>query len=288
MRKALFILLGSVCVSLPLAFPASAQTYDNRLERLERDLMLMQKDIYRNNAAAASGQAAPSAPMQPAEIARIEVRFTQFDERLRAMEGRLEELEFENRKLRESMDRFKQDVELRFQQSQPAPALLNGDTPAANMPAATASSVDPQTLRLPNLSPTQGGGTFESARDQYNHAFRLLNQTQYDEAGRLFEDFATRYPTDPLIGNAFYWAGETYYVRQNYVQAADNFRRGFEALPNGPKAGDNLLKLAMSLNSLERNTEACVVLKQVVAKFGTDSTTLRNKAELERNRIGCK
>ena len=31
---------------------------------------------------------------------------------------------------------------------------------------------------------------------------------------------------------------------RDFVNAADNFRQGFEALPEGPKAADNLLKMA--------------------------------------------
>lgn len=228
-----------------------------------------------------------------AEVARLEVRFTALEERIRALQGKVEEVEFENRRLREKLDLFQQDAELRFGELEGG----NSATTATAAPATPAPSEDKkkdltpakptetQTLRLPAGT---SSGEFESSRDHYNHAFRLLNQTQYDEAGKSFEAFIANYATDPLIGNAYYWAGETYYVRQNYVQAADYFRRGYEALPGGPKAGDNLLKLAMSLNNLERKTEACVVLKQVSAKFGANSTTLRSKSEAERNRLGCK
>jgi tol-pal system protein YbgF len=261
MRKP-FLLLSSALVSVMLAIPAQAQN--------------------------------PTLPdSNRADIARIDVRFTALEERLRQMQGRIEEVEFENRRLREKLDVFQQDAELRFSE------LEGGNAPVANVPAdspapaapkdtqptpAPASATETQVLKLPN----ENVNSFESSRDHYNHAFRLLNQTQYEEAGKSFEQFVQSYPKDPLVGNAYYWAGETYYVRQSYVQAADYFRRGYESMPNGPKAGDNLLKLAMTLSAMDRNTESCVVLKQVSAKFGTNSTTLRNKAEAERNRIGCR
>lgn len=222
-------------------------------------------------------------------IARIEVRFAALEERLRQMQGKIEEVEFENRRLRERLDLFQQDAELRFGELESgnaggaAAATASPATETPGQAATAATPSDPQMLRVP-----KEGGTFESPRDHYNHAFRLLNQTQYAEAGASFESFIANYPKDPLIGNAYYWAGETQYVRQSYVQAADYFRRGYESLPDGPKAGDNLLKLAMSLSALDRKTEACVVLKQVVAKFGGNSTSLKTKAETERNRIGCK
>lgn len=233
--------------------------------------------------------APPPAADNRSEIARMQVRFSALEERLRGMEGKIEQVEYENRRLREQIDLFQRDADIRFseleQAGSPAVAEAASAPAAAPSPAPAASSEEKQVLRAPGKS---NNGAFEDSRDHYNHAFSLLNKTQYEEAGKSFEEFIKAYPKDPLLGNAFYWAGETHYVRQNYVQAADYFRQGYEALPDGPKAGDNLLKLAMSLSALNRGTESCVVLKQVVAKFGPNSTTLKKKAEMERNRIGCK
>ncbi len=128
----------------------------------------------------------------------------------------------------------------------------------------------------------------DDPREQYNQAFRLLNQTRYDEAGAAFESFTKKHPDDPLIGNAYYWLGETRYIQRDYVKAADSFRQGFEVLPSGPKAPDNLLKLAMTLRALNRNDDACTVLGQIKVKFKNSSTSLLDKAEQERTRIGCK
>lgn len=242
----------------------------------------------------ASAQQPPANDGSRAEIARMEVRFTALEERVRALQGKIDEVEFENRRLREKLDLFQQDAELRFSDLEGggmgADGAVTAPTPAEEKMAEKKTTqpdkpVETQTLRLPA---GDSSGDFASSREHYNHAFRLLNQTQYDEAGKSFERFIASYPGDPLIGNAYYWAGETYYVRQNYVQSADYFRRGYEALPEGPKAGDNLLKLAMSLANIDRKSEACVVLKQVSSKFGGDSTTLRSKSESERNRLGCK
>lgn len=221
------------------------------------------------------------------ELAQMQVRFSQMDEKMRKIEGRLEELDFENRRLRETLDRFQQDTNLRLTdiESKPSTAAPTSAPASEEETPAVSTSQPPQNLKVPDSA---GGPKFNTPREQYDYAFRLLNQTQYAESGAAFESFIKANPKDPLIGNAFYWAGETYYVRQNYVQAADYFRQGYEALPAGPKAGDNLLKLGMALNNLKKNTEACVVLKQVIAKFGATSGSIKNKAEQERTRAGCK
>lgn len=234
----------------------------------------------------AQAQNAPTPADNRSELARMDVRFSALEERLRSMQGTIEQVEYENRRLREQLDLFQQDANIRFEELEGKAAAAPAATPAAapNQPAPAASTEEKKVLKVPSKNTAQ----FEDSREHYNHAFGLLNRTQYEEAGESFESFIASYPKDPLLGNAFYWAGETYYVRQNFVQAADLFRQGFEAMPEGPKAGDNLLKLAMSLSALDSNTEACVVLKQVAAKFGPNSTTLKKKAETERSRLGCK
>ena len=182
------------------------------------------------------------------------------------------------------------------------PAPANTDRPGVSAQYAPAAPVDSTTAtqsaynagtvatlgRRPEpVADASGKTSFDNPRDQYNYAFKLLNQAKYAEAGQQFEQFIANYPSDPLAGNAYYWLGETHYVRRDYVKASDQFRQGFEAKPNGPKAADNLLKLSMSLNALGRSKDACVVLDQVIKKFSSSSTSVRDKANQERNRIGC-
>ena len=107
----------------------------------------------------------------------------------------------------------------------------------------------------------------DEPRHHYNEAFRLLNQNRYEDAETAFIKFTKQYGDDPLIGNAYYWLGETYYIRKDYTQAADNFRQGYQALPDGPKAPDNLLKLAMTLKALDRISDACTIVEQIDKKI---------------------
>lgn len=283
---------------------ASAQTdiaAAERMERLERDIQLLQKQVARGET--------PAAPINDESIAaaggpaQLEVRLSKMEEDMRALRGKVEEVEFGNRKLSEDFTKFQKDTEFRFGElthtpanaAAPAPVEagkkperkpLNGNPdPASTTPPAPGDTTGGDgILRKPEDKPAS---EFNTPRDHYNYAFRLLNQTKYEEAAHAFSDFTKKYPKDPLIGNAYYWQGETYYIRRDYVAAADNFRQGFEALPSGPKAADNLLKLAMSLDALERDKEACVVLGQVVTKFKKSSISITDKAQQEQKRIGC-
>lgn len=228
------------------------------------------------------------------------------EEEIRQLRGQNEKLQHEINQLKASQQRFQEDIEFRLNGTTsptPMPGSIPPNAPASGSmgeykipspevpfqpPIATptpandsfTSSPNPQTLRMPDPN-------FSTPRDLYNHAFRLLNKTDYDGAERAFAKFINDYPNDPLIGNAWYWMGETFYVRREYVRAADSFRQGFESLETGPKAGDNLLKLAMSLAAMEKDQEACVVLKQVESNYAKNSESLANKAKQEISRLGC-
>ncbi len=220
--------------------------------------------------------------------ARLQVRIAELEEQVRKLQGTIEQAAHEGRQLKGQLDKSVADIQYRLdavekkQAVVPVPVAATTEVPKATEPAVAEG--EPGTKE--HTSPPPPRPSFATPRDQYNYAFKLLNQAQYTAAGKEFASFTHDHPNDPLIGNAYYWLGETYYVRRDYVQAADNFRQGYESMPTGPKAADNLLKLAMALGAQKsKDKEACVVLKQVAAKFAR--TSVKSRAEQEMNRIGC-
>jgi tol-pal system protein YbgF len=273
--------LSSVTAKQSFAFD-EAQSME-RVDKLERDIMLLQRQISRGE----SGTQGLSSDISSAGTpAQLEVRLSAIDDQLRELRGKAEENENRSRKVAEALEKLQKDTELRFSE-------LSAANTAALPPEKAASTSGSGTLTPPADDNKKGAEeaapaqTFATPREHYNYAFRLLNQTQYEESATSFQSFTKKYPKDPLVGNAYYWGGETHYIRRDYVKAADNFRKGFEALPEGPKAADNLLKLAMSLHAMNRDKESCVVLKQVVVKFKKSSSSVADKADQEQKRIGC-
>lgn len=295
------------CASLLLtSTPAHAQSYDNaalmeKMQKMERDMQLMQRQLYRGGTGGTP--AAGGGELTGATGARLEARLAQMEETLRRINGRIEEQEFARQRMTEQLNRMTADLDNLTIQVKQGAAAAGAGTPAGDVPPPMSETGVPvgvgsslpenATPPMPSTPPDQQvmriptEGSPATPREAYNEAFKLLNQTRYEEAGNAFQQFTVNYPKDPLVGNAYYWLGETYYVRRDYVAAADNFRQGFEALPEGPKAADNLLKLSMSLSALQKNKEACVVLKQVVAKYGKTQINVSQKAQDEMARIGC-
>lgn len=233
-----------------------------------------------------------------ANTARLQVRINELEEQVRRLQGALEQASFGNKQLKSQMEKMKGDMEFRLTALEKgAPATGAAATTTSEQPQnlnATAAPVNTGTISEEPEEPVKQAESsapvpkFDSSSEHYSYAFKLMNQAKYAEAGNAFGAFTSRYSKDPLIGNAFYWLGETYYVRKDYVKAADSFRQGFESMPTGPKAGDNLLKLAMALGATGKEKESCIVLKQVVTKFGKTSGSIKSRAEQEMNRMDCR
>jgi len=290
--------ISSIAISIFLiSLPSFAQDYaengvdGSRIEKMEHDLQILQRQISRSS----SGNPSASGGAGNADF---EVRISAIESQMRELVGKTEENDFKNKKLAESLDKLQRDIDFRFNDlaktqttasAQAVPSVAKSDNKEKSVGKTVDTVAD--VVEIPSADEDKNDDNlktaFSSPREQYNYAFRLLNQTQYDKASASFDDFTKKYPKDPLIGNAYYWLGETFYIRRDYVNAADSFRQGFEALPAGAKAPDNLLKLAMSLNALKRDKEACVVLGQIITKFKKTASSVSKKAEQEQKRIGC-
>ncbi|NQU60991.1 MAG: tol-pal system protein YbgF [Rhodospirillales bacterium] len=125
-------------------------------------------------------------------------------------------------------------------------------------------------------------------KEQYNYAFGLLRQANYDKAELALQEFVKRYPKETLASNARYWLGETYYVRAAFVQAAEVFLESYQSDPKGLKAPDSLLKLGMSLGGLEKKREACAAFNKLIKDFPDVSPGVKNTVAREKQKNGCK
>ena len=125
------------------------------------------------------------------------------------------------------------------------------------------------------------------AKTRYQSAFGYLRKREFQKAELALKEFLTTHPDDPLVPNAMYWLGETYYTRGKYEDAAEIFISGYEQHSESSKTPDNLLKLGLSLLKLERRADACIAFAQLLLEFPNSSKSLTRRAINERKRHGC-
>lgn len=161
-RLALLGLAGAfLCLEAAHAQSVDTSHLIDRLERMERELITLQRQVYR-------GGAPTAAPMAPGAIgsgqvdtnfaAQTEVRFSQFEGELRALTGKVEEIGHGLDQLRSRLDKLVSDVDFRLR------ALEQGGGSAAAQGSAQAqaqaqSQTPPQgQAQRPALSPARPGG----------------------------------------------------------------------------------------------------------------------------------
>jgi tol-pal system protein YbgF len=285
-----YVLMGALTavMSLQSASAQDAETAD-QLNRLERDVRFLQRQIYRGS----SSDPRPSAPASGAYHAELSVEISELREEMRTLHGKIEKLQHKNAQLKQQQERVVGDMEFRIKELEDAIASMQRATVTA--------AVDEDKKRTPEenthaLESGTSADTVDATEEKitkdsdshYNRAFELLNQKDYAKAAASFNGFLRAFPNDPLVPNAYYWLGESYYARGDYVRAANGFRRGYESDKDGQKAPDNLLKLGLSLANVKRKEEACVILGKVVESYPDKHyDALREKASESMARLKC-
>ena len=122
----------------------------------------------------------------------------------------------------------------------------------------------------------------------YQRAYNILSKGNYEAAEAAFSTFIKDYPDHNLTSNAYYWLGQTFFVRKDHQKAAATFAEGYIKIPNGSKAADQLFKLGISLNSLNKNTDACATFKKLDKEFPGAPSRISDRAKTFKEKLGCK
>ena len=125
-------------------------------------------------------------------------------------------------------------------------------------------------------------------KDVYQRAYNMLSKGNYEAAEVAFIKFIKDYSDHSLTSNAYYWLGESFYVRKKYIQAAQNFAAGYKRFPKGSKASAQLLKLGISLYALNKNKEACSTFAKLNKEFTDLPLSISSRAKTYKEKLECK
>jgi tol-pal system protein YbgF len=303
--------LGALCLLTAAGPSAFAQNstdlrplYD-RIERLQRDVDGLQRQLARGSApATGSGASAAAAGsgVSTDYMGRTEDRFAGIDDQVRDLTGKIEQLSHQISEATSRLDKLVSDVDFRLSalEKGAAPAQSGDAAPGAQGAAQAGQNAGAQQRLV--LVPGSPAGQAAAApavqlpqgspEAQYEFAYGLLLQAQREQSDftrpeQALRAFIAANPNHKLAGNAQYWLGETYYVRRDYQSAAATFAEGLQKYPKSDKAPDNLVKLGMTLGQLNRKPEACGTLAEVDKRYPSAPAQIKQTAQRERVRFGC-
>lgn len=254
------------------------------VEALKEDVRVLQRDSYRfkneNSLAPSSGS-------------DMALRMGEFDENLRKINGRLDEIEYKLKTMDDRLNMINKDIDIRIKmlEGKPISGGMGGgiDAPKEKFKAPVANNAPKSIVGdaiatgsdLPAV-PTK------TAEQIYQAGLEALKANDYDAAEGHFDSVLRRFPNDKLAGNAQYWMGEVYYGRKNYKDAAVAFAKVYKQYKDGPKGADSLLKLGMSMQELQKKPEACSAFTSMKTEFPKAEERVRIKAEQEAKKLNCK
>lgn len=145
---------GFVCLTsilLPAAVEAQntgMQQLLNRVDRLQRELSTLQRQVYKGEAPPPVA-ALPPAPAagDPRNAARNSIRITQLESELQKLTGRIEEVDFRTRQIQSRLEKLIADMDRRLT------ALEGGTQSGAALPGAVPQSVTPSANQRLQLRP---------------------------------------------------------------------------------------------------------------------------------------
>ena len=126
-----------------------------------------------------------------------------------------------------------------------------------------------------------------SAKEQYEFAISFIKVGDYDTAELALREFVDYNPKHQLAGNAQYWYGETFRIRQLYQDAATAYLDGYKKYPKSSKAPVNLLKLGVMLVQIGEKEQGCSMITGVKKQYPKANQSVFQKADYEKKKYNC-
>ncbi len=156
------------------------------------------------------------------------------------------------------------------------PAVVAPATPPATAPDAAAPG-------RADDAPSAGNPALE-----FKTARTLLASGDYGGASQALQAFVSTHPADAHTGEAYYWLGESYYVRDLNGDATAAYARALKGWPKTTWGPDAVIKLARTLAATNRQPDACAAMAEYGRHYGATATpAMKARAEQTRTKIGC-
>jgi tol-pal system protein YbgF len=256
----------------------------DRLNNMEKNLNILQQEFYRQDISSL-GKSSGNAKGSP----KLEVKINALEEQIRYLTGKVEEKDFLINNLSKKLDSLINDMNVRFAEIEKKHdnklAVNDNNTNELNKQELNKQELGSAPIELgTNLEKTPD--SIDTAND-YEKAFEYMRQSNYQQADTYFRKFIENNKNSDLIGNAYFWIGQMFFLQNNYEQSAVNFLKGYQHNPKGNKASYNLMKLGMSLNKLNKKQEACTTYAKVTKEFPNAEGNIKDQIKAEQTSLGC-
>lgn len=285
MTKRLSAIALVLVLAMGVAIPAQAQSKAEialKVERLEREMIALENRLRGGQGNVPAAGAAVD-PADRSLMGDLVAKVGSLEGQMRAMNGRLEEIEFKQRQLDEALNLMRKEMALQAQETAQAQAEMkaqissNGSGAAPSTPVATVPAKAEPVVALPEADPAT----------QYRYAFEFIQKNDLDNGFKAMEMFLKANPKDERSGNAKFWLGRIHLLKGRMPQAAQQLLALIEEHPNHDKRPDALLDLADVLIALDSKPDACNALAEFRRSESKANERLIARARKTAQTAGC-
>ena len=237
------------------------------------------------------------------------LKLNEIENQFRQLTNKFEEVNFKLDKLSTRVTKIQSDAQLRFSDLEnginTTSKKTNSVLPGSTKPQDFGASPGYETSNLPKEQSINSVETAQTViteepekrksllpnkptQEQYEFAVSFMKIGDYETAEFALREFIDKNKDHDLAGNAQYWYGETFRIRQLYSDAATAYLDGYQNYPKSDKAPDNLLKLGITMVQLGEKDQGCKMISGLKKEYPKASKSVLQKAQYEQKKFKCK
>ena len=283
----------------------------NQLQILQKDIKTLEKAVYSQDAKTTFNNENLSVEESDVLTKHL-LKLSELEEQFKILTNNFEEINFKLDKLSNRITKVQTDNQMRFQDLEKSglgqrssstlseSKKLPGSDEAQDLGgvsesdiAATVQIQKTQSVESVSTVVTETTARSEkilpdaSPENQYKFAVSFIKIGDYETAELALREFVDNNSKHKLAGNAQYWYGETFRVRQLYQDAATAYLDGYQKYPKSAKAPVNLLKLGVMLVQIGEKEQGCSMILGLKDQYPKANQSVIQKAEYEKKKFNC-
>ena len=287
------------------------QAVADQIQVLTKDLKTLEKAVYKKSdiISSVNSSAIKSDGLNEDILTKHLLKLNEIEDQFRELTNKFEEVNFKLDKLSSRVTKIQSDNQLRFSDlenldpenkktkakkvlpgsSQPADFGANPGYSVTSLPdkQETSSIESAQTVITEEPEERESLLPDKPPKEQYEFAVSFMKIGDYETAEFALKEFIQKNKEHDLAGNAQYWYGETFRIRQLYSDAATAYLDGYQNYPKSKKAPDNLLKLGITMVQLGEKDQGCKMITGVKKEYPKASKSVLQKAQYEQKKFKC-
>ena len=317
MKKILFysarVLLVLILINLNFVrvYGEEIDSVLQQLEILQNDIKTLEKAVYSQNVTGNISDTVTSSGDNDVLTKHL-LKLSELEEQFKILTNNFEEINFKLDKLSNRITKIQTDNQVRFQDIESGGLTttesaqiskekkLPGSSEAQDLGGISDSDLEAakqiqktQSIETAGTVVTETAARVEkilpdtTPEEQYKFAVSFIKVGDYETAELALREFVDNNSKHQLAGNAQYWYGETFRVRQLYQDAATAYLDGYQKYPKSSKAPVNLLKLGVMLVQIGEKEQGCSMILGLKDQYPKANQSVIQKAEYEKKKFNC-